>query len=91
MSGTNGKTKTIFVLIGILTAVVSSIIAYNYWFIVPSIANNIIANDIRNVKERNELRAEMIRRDEKIMDSLHRFDVRQEVLIKVVEKIEKKI
>jgi hypothetical protein len=53
--------------------------------------SGVIANDNRNSREHTEIRSEMINRDEKMMDSLHKFDVRQEVLIQAVNRIEKKL
>jgi len=54
-------------------------------------ATGVIANDRRNTDQHRQIRTEMITRDEKIMDTLHRVDIRQEVLIKSVGRIEDKL
>ena len=52
---------------------------------------NVVANDNRNNTQHIDIKSEMISRDEKMIESLHRFDVRQEVLIDTVGRIERKI
>lgn len=47
--------------------------------------NGIIGNRNLNVSEHGIIIDKMVERDEKLMDGLHRFDVRQEVLIEKVD------
>ena len=53
--------------------------------------NAIYKNRETNVKEHIEIKETMINRDESFMESLHKFDVRQEVLIQTVDRIERKL
>ena len=55
------------------------------------LVGNVVANDNRNTEQHRGITAEMIERDEKMMERLHHFAVRQEVLIKTVGRIESKL
>ena len=82
MADSNGV-KVGMVIFGIITAI-----------LVPAMffmGGNVIANDNKNTVAHTEITSEMIRRDERMMDSLHEFDVRQEVLIETVDRIDKKL
>ena len=80
----NGRNKWIMWLAGILVTLVVMVA-------MPTMAKSIWDNDIRNTNQHEKIMETMIMRDEKLAESLHKFDVRQEVLIVEVRKLGEKL
>ena len=84
MAEANGRNKWIMWLSGVLVTLIVMVA-------MPTMAKSIWENDIRNTKQHEKIMETMIMRDEKLAESLHRFDVRQEVLISEVKKMGSKL
>ena len=67
-------------VIGIGASAVIAVTTFN--------GSKIDRNKDTNEHHHNVIMETMIKRDEKLAESVHRFDVRQEVLIKTVDKYE---